>query len=545
MATADLLLRLKTKEGRSESLYEWCALYCVFRDREPRTAQNLPLIKYLGDPFIIRQAYVKKGVAKLAMADVNGSYELADYNEDDFSPPDEDELAEAFGLTAGEAFGLLSLELLGSGTLVLVDDPNEDSDTTGPGGIVHAPTPSYKIVGIIPPEAPPTETAVTVRVYVRGEHFVPDPYNVTVPIMGVDKFYSAQDDDSARLLISNAIRKAYNNLDGLGSVKDAAVKVSANGEIELGTPPTKFSIEALYRDNVTPALSTPQGQAYADAVDTPMLYTYVETKDVGQLNKAIDSLRAAANKGAADTLEAAEKLRDLLFPGAASKPVVTTTPTISTTDEAVVEDLRQEVQEAEAEAARCKADNAQLQLDLTESRDQVAELAQELERAREQTAGEAVTALQAENRDLGADLQQARTHIRELETRLDQCMAEGDANRAAAAQVGGLKREITALTGERDGLDAEVRRLEIALEAALAGKPPPAEPVEPPKKPTRRAESADVRALSEEIDRLAKQIVTLKERIRRNPDDNDAKVQLADKQRVLEAKSSRLFELMR
>lgn len=551
MATAALLKRLNEDvEGISDFLYNWCALYCVFREgREPTRAENVPLIMYFDGQFIVRHAYVDEGNVMFELVDGVGSYEVVKYLDEraNFKLPAQSDFDEVFEKTVKEFPLIIKPGDYALGRPVIVGEKNEDSDVKGAGGIEHAPPPSYRLVGLID-SVDPNSKFVVVRVYIRGEHFVSQPYIERVPVIGMDTFESSKE---SPVRIGAVITTAIKNMDGIGEIVDTSVTVAENGEITVGTVPAASGLSDLYSSLIEPAFASTSGVNYASAINTQLLYTYaeLENRTARNLDTAIKEL---THRGAGNTKRAALALHKLLFPKTATKPLGQPTKGASAHDKATIENLRQELQTKDVEVAKYESDLRILSLELTDKETQILQLRKDVDIARTATGDKQIAVLAKANTGLQKRLDKAEKAIDRLKGENSGLSTENNQLRRQVTQVDNLQRDVSVLENKRDNLkrdlrarDAQIDRLTSELNAARAGKPPPFEPVKPAKKSTRRAESPKVRDLSDEIGRLASQIVALKAHIRHNPDDYHAKAQLNDKQRVLEGKSSRLFELMR
>lgn len=579
MATKELLDALaKTSPPNGETwhtfLYKWCAKYCVFRNsvrdgqRAPAKMSDLPLLKYMRRNVMIRQVYVDGKDVKFDVVNSLAVRSVETYtgNATKFSVPVDSVFSTAYASTIDrEGVVFVAGAFMVPGTVVLVDnlqwkkETPEKSKMAGVGGIAHAPPPNYRIVGVVSHNvaAPLGDSkTVVVTVFVRGEHFVSEPYDVTVPIMGHDTFYAASNSDDNKV-VNEALTTAYENLIGLGSVNQALIRVDTVNQVFVGVTVAQGRRMVEFFDaDVKSVFSGPKGKEYAKALNAPMLHTYAALKDFGvkQLNAAISSL-SKAHDTPKDLRQAAAEMKALLFPKAATpieppgggaKPGSRT----STTDAAKITQLEANLVRVRTELdKKTKAvDQSQRSRDAerAESERTLSTVTQERDVALGKLRASEI-AVQKQTKLASERNMEVERLWGELDTServLRETREAGGATESVLAENRDLKGLVETLRGDLRTVNAENASLMQDLNTALARPSTGRRRVELPRT-VKKAPTRKMYEMREEIGVLAKAIVMLKDLLRRNPADAKVATMLHQKERERDEKSHALFALMR
>ncbi len=415
MATTELF-QLLNKDGLvEEDLYKWCAMYCRFRN-DVRTALDVPVVLYLRKPYVIRHVYItKKDGVTIVMVTKTGAKVTVNYEKvkKRLAIPKPETFAAVHGETLEQVNILGDPMLLSDRALVLVDIQIDDSDSTGTAGIIHAPAPSYRIVGVIPQEFPVSNESdvVIVRAYIRGEHFLKEAVDIRVPIYGHDSYKSATaDNPDINDAIGKAITKAYDNLDGLPGISEHTITVDKAGRISVAGVEDPFPNIALFHDSFKGKFNSEKGEKYWNAINEPILHTYASGADFSgpALDMAITNLDGA-QKGADPIRKAASKMAKRLFPK--GKGAVGEADGDDTTDKNTIERLKGELEEARDGEARLQKEQDELSVGLARAKAEAVRLAR--------AGPDALAAVQRE-------LVEVRDHADHLEKALKACNAEGE-----------------------------------------------------------------------------------------------------------------------
>lgn len=301
------------------SLYHWNAKYAVFRGTHEAT--DYAIVKQGARLSLVRHAYVDAaGVKWLELVNAGGVYRRVKLvrNIVAASAADGAKFSSMDVTAAGARATLISVGVVG--TLVVVDAFRSTADldsTFGFGNIEHAGAPSYRIIGTLQSPVDGTTKDVSIKAYVRGEHFLKESKVISIPVGGGDTFLTSADDVGGTYM-GTVLSKALRNLTGGGSVTvDDAGAIDVTGGANYG------SVAAFHQAVVEPAFATGPGAAYGSAAEQSMVYSYSMAPTSSELAGAIKNLEIS--KLANDTLEAIQKLHTELYPTAAPPPGTPTT----------------------------------------------------------------------------------------------------------------------------------------------------------------------------------------------------------------------------